>query len=437
MKNVNRFLMLSVLMIVVLASRAASADVLKIVVNDTIQPVEAEHIDRAVQEAQRTHADALLIEIKTPGGMLSSMENIIESILHSQVPVIVYVTPPGAGASSAGFFILESADVAAMAPGTNTGAAHPVLSGGAPMDPVMKDKVENYAASLMRSYVSKRGRNVEVAESAIRQSKSFTSDEALSQHLVDYIAKDENDLFKQLEGKTITRFDGSKVTLHLSGKPVAFYDLTLKERILDWLMDPSITFLLMAIGFLAIYFEFNHPGAVIPGVVGFIAVLLALYALNMLPFRSIAIVMILSAFVMFILEAKFQTHGALGIGGIVLMIFGSLLLVDGPIPEMRVKLWAAISISIPLGIITIFLMTIALQARRNKVVTGEQGLIGEVGIARTALTPSGKVQLHGALWDAIAPGNVEIGREVVVRKVQDLILQVEPSSVTTTSQRTV
>jgi membrane-bound serine protease (ClpP class) len=437
MKNLNRFLMLFVLMTGMLASRAASADVLKIVVDDTIQPVQAEHIDRAVKEAERTHADALLIEMKTPGGMLSSMEKIIESVLHSQVPVIVYVTPSGAGASSAGFFILESADVAAMAPGTNTGAAHPVLSGGAPMDPVMKEKAENYAASLMRSYVSKRGRNVEVAESAIRQSKSFTSDEALSQHLIDYIAKDENDLFKQLEGKTITRFDGSKVTLHLSGKPVTLYDLTLKERILDWLMDPSITFLLMAIGFLAIYFEFNHPGAVIPGVVGFIAVLLALYALNMLPFRSIAIVMIISAFVMFILEAKFQTHGALGIGGIVLMVIGSLLLVDGPIPEMRVKLWAAISISIPLGIITIFLMTIALQARRNKIVTGEQGLIGEVGIARTALTPAGKVQLHGALWDAIAPNDVEIGREVVVRKVQDLVLQVEPSSVTSTSPRMV
>lgn len=437
MTKLNRFLRLSLLMTGMLASRAASADVLKVVVDDTIQPVVAEHVDRAIQQAERTHAEAVLIEMKTPGGMLSATEDIIEKILHSKVPVIIYVTPSGAGASSAGFFILESADVAAMAPGTNTGAAHPVLSGGATMDPVMKEKVENYAASLMRSYVSKRGRNVEVAESAIRQSKSFTSDEALSQHLVDYIAKDENDLFKQLEGKAITRFDGSKVTLHLSAKPIVFYDLTLKERILDLLMDPSITFLLMAIGFLAIYFEFNHPGAVIPGVVGFIAVLLALYALNMLPFRSIAIVMILSAFVMFVLEAKFQTHGALGIGGIVLMVIGSLLLVDGPIPEMRVKLWAALAISIPMGLITIFLMTIALQARRNKVVTGEQGLIGEVGIARTALTPSGKVQLHGALWDAIAASNVEIGREVVVRKVQDLVLQVEPSSLTTTRQGTV
>src|SRR5215467_15102202 len=196
---------------------AAHAEVLKIVVNDTIHPIVAERIDRAIQEAQRTRADALLIEISTPGGLMSSMEEIIHKILDAPVPVIIYVTPSGNGASSAGFFILEAADVAAMAPGTNTGAAHPVRGDGASMDPVMKEKLENYAASLMRSYVSKRGRNVEVAESAVRQSKSFTADEALSQHLINFIAKDEADLLTHLEGKTITRFDGSKATLHVSG----------------------------------------------------------------------------------------------------------------------------------------------------------------------------------------------------------------------------
>ncbi|HST78648.1 MAG TPA: nodulation protein NfeD [Verrucomicrobiae bacterium] len=411
-----------------LAPLSASADVLKLVIDGTIQPLSEERFDRAIQEAQKSHAEALLIELRTPGGLMSSMEDIIHKILSSPVPVIIYVTPSGSGAASAGFFILESADVAAMAPGTNTGAAHPVWGDGRAMDPVMKEKVENYAASLMRSYVSKRGRNVEVAESAVRQSKAFTADEALSQHLVDYIAKDDADLFRQLDGKTITRFDGSKVTLHLSNQTVRVYEETLREQILSVLMDPNITLLLLAIGLLCIYFEFNHPGAVVPGAVGFIAVLLAIYALDMLPFRTISLVLIICAFGFFALEAKFQTHGVLAIGGAVMMILGSLLLVDGPIPQMRVKWWTALSISIPLAVITVFLMTIALQARRNKVVLGEEGLIGEIGMVRSALTPAGKVFVRGELWDAVANAPVGIGRPVIIRYVKDLVLHVEPAA---------
>lgn len=410
------------------APLSASADVLKIVIDGTIHPLAEERIDRAIQEAQRSHADALLIEMRTPGGLMSSMEEIIHKILSSPVPVIIYVTPSGSGAASAGFFILESADVAAMAPGTNTGAAHPVWGDGRAMEPVMKEKMENYAASLMRSFVSKRGRNVEVAESAVRHSKAFTADEALSQHLIDYIAKDEGDLFRQIDGKTVTRFDGSKTVLHLANQPVRLYQMTLRQEILSVLMDPNIAFLLFAIGALCVYFEFNHPGAVVPGVVGFVAILLAIYALDMLPFRSIAVVLILSAFVFFGLEAKFQTHGALATGGAVMMVLGALLLVDGPIPEMRVKWWTALSVSIPLAVITVFLMTIALRARRNKVVTGEQGLIGEIGTVRAALTPVGKVFVHGELWDAIASSNVEVGQAVIVRSVQNLKLQVEPAT---------
>jgi membrane-bound serine protease (ClpP class) len=424
-----RFLLKQALIIILfcLAPLSASADVLKIVVDSTIQPLAAERIDRAIQEAQRSHADALLIELRTPGGVMSSMEDIIHKILSSPVPVIIYVTPSGSGAASAGFFILESADVAAMAPGTNTGAAHPVWGDGRAMEPVMKEKVENYAASLMRSFVGKRGRNVEVAESAVRHSKAFTAEEALSQHLVDYIAKDEADLFRQIDCKTITRFDGSKAVLHVVNKPVRVYEMTLRQKILSVLMDPNIAFLLFAIGALCIYFEFNHPGAVIPGVVGFIAVLLAIYALDMLPFRSIAVVLILSAFIFFALEAKYQTHGALATGGAVMMVLGALLLVDGPIPEMRVKWWTALSVTIPLAVITVFLMTIALKARRNKVVTGSQGLIGQIGTARSPLTPAGKVFVHGEVWDAIANANVDVGQPVVVRNVQDLTLQVEPT----------
>src|ERR1043166_2922513 len=303
-----------------LAPLSASADVLKLVIDGTIQPLSEERFDRAIQEAQRSHAEALLIELRTPGGLMSSMEDIIHKILSSQVPVIIYVSPSGSGAASAGFFILESADVAAMAPGTNTGAAHPVWGDGRSMDPVMKEKVENYAASLLRSYTGKRGRNVEVAETAVRQSKDFTAEEALAQHLVDYIATDENALFHQLEGKTITRFDGSKTVLHMVGKPVRLHKLTLRQQTLSVLMDPSVSFLIFAIGMMAIFVEFNHPGAILPGVVGFIAVALSLYTLNLLPLRSMALVLIIAAFAMYILEAKLQAHGLIGAGGVLLMV---------------------------------------------------------------------------------------------------------------------
>jgi membrane-bound serine protease (ClpP class) len=408
-----------------LASHTASADVLKIVVDDVIHPVVTERIARAIQEAQRVHADAVLIELRTPGGLVTATIDIVHEILTSPVPVIVYVAPAGNRAASAGFYILEAADIAAMAPGTNTGAAHPVISGET-MDPVLKDKLENDAAAHLRSYSGKRGRNVEVAESAVRQSKSFSADEALSNHLIDYIAKDENDLFRQLDGKTITRFDGSKAVLHLAGKNVIVQEETVKQEILSFMMNPSISFMIFAVGLLCIFFEFNHPGAILPGVVGFIAVSISLYTLQLLPLRSMAVVMIIASFAMFVLEAKLQTHGIVGAGGIVLMVLGALLLVDGPIPQMRVQLWAALAVAIPIGIITIFLMTIALKARRNKVVTGEQGMIGEVGIVCAPLTPSGKVFVQGELWDAVSPVNVDAGHRVVVRRVENLVLHVEP-----------
>ena len=210
------------------------------------------------------------------------------------------------------------------------------------------------------------------------------------------------------------------------GKAVRLYEMTTKLHILAFLMDPNVLYLLFTVGLLCIYFEFNHPGAIIPGAIGFIVLLLFFYALNLLPFRSIALVLILSAFAFFVLEAKFQTHGVLGAGGIVLMVLGGLLLIDGPIPEMRVNIWTALAVSLPLGAITIFLMTIALKARRNKVVTGEQGMIGEVAIVCAPLTPSGKVFVQGELWDAISPANVEAGRRVVVRRVENLVLHVEP-----------
>lgn len=408
-----------------LLSSSASADVLKIVVNDAIHPITAEYIDRALQLAAANHDQAVLIEINTPGGLVDSTRDIIEKIIASPVPVIIYVTPSGSRAASAGFFILESADVAAMAPGTNTGAAHPVILGGK-MDDVMKQKMENDAAALMRSVVAKRGRNVELAESAVRESKSFTDQEALDKKLIEYIATSEQDLFRQMTGKSLKRFNGAAVTLNLADQPVIDYRMTLKQRILSYIMDPNVAFILLAIGALSLYAEFNHPGAVIPGTVGVVFILLAAFALNLLPTRFAALVLIAGAFVLFALEAKFVSHGVLTIGGITLLVIGGLLLVDAPIPEMRVRLVTALAVSIPLGIITAFLMSIAVRARRNKITTGEQGLIGEIGITQTPLAPAGKVFVHGELWDAVSPVSIPAGERVVVRRVEGLTLQVEP-----------
>jgi len=417
------------LAVLFLFAAPCSADVLRIAVNDVIQPVTVEYIGRAFEMAAANHDQAVLIEMNTPGGLVDSTRQIIEKIESSPVPVIVYVAPTGSRAGSAGIFILEAADVAAMAPGTNAGAAHPVLLFGpvaAKPDDEMNRKIENDTAAFMRAIASKRGRNVELAESAVRESKSFTDQEALDKKLIEYIAPSEQDLFRQLNGKSFKRFNGAIVTLNLTAEPVRDYQMTLKERILSYLMDPNVAFILMAIGALALYAEFNHPGAVIPGTVGVVFILLAAFALNLLPVRFAAVAMIIGAFALFAAEAKFASHGVLTTGGIVLLTLGGLFLVDAPIPEMRVHLVTALAVSIPLGLITAFLMSIAVRARRNKVVTGEQGLIGEIGIAQSLLAPSGKVFVHGELWDAVSAVPIASGEQIVVRQVDGLTLRVDP-----------
>ena len=422
----SRFLLVA---LIAFFAVSASADVLKIVINDTIHPVTAEYIGRALAAAAADHDQAVLIEINTPGGFLDSTDQIIHEILTSPVPVVIYVAPTGARAASAGLFILESADVAAMAPGTHTGAAHPVGVFGKP-DEVMMKKIENDAAAQMRSVVSKRGRNVDMAESAVRESKSFTEQEALDKKLVDYVASDEQDLFRQLAGKTFHRFDGTAATLNLAGQPLRNYPMTLKQQILSRILDPNILLIILAIGALALYVEFNHPGAVVPGMIGVIFLLLAAFALHLLPIRYAALAMIIVAFALFAAEAKFASHGILTTGGIALLTLGGMLLVDSPLPEMRVHLLTALAVSIPFGLITAFLMGIAVRARRNKIVTGGQGMVGETGIAETALSPSGKVFVHGELWDAVSVISVAAGERVVVRQIDGLTLRVEPVAAT-------
>jgi membrane-bound serine protease (ClpP class) len=425
MEGVMRSIFVAVLL-VILCGFAVAGDVYKIDIDDTIQPVSEDYIARAIATAESKHADALIIELKTPGGLYESTRSIVDKILFSKVPVIVYVRP-GGWAASAGFFILQSGDIAAMAPGTNTGAAHPVIP-GYKMDDLMKEKVENDSAAFIRSYVSKRGRNVEAAENAVRKSLSFTDEEALKQNIIDVIAKDDADLLKQVDGRSVARFDGSKVTLHTANDHIVTLDMSLKQRILSALLDPNLAYILFAVGMMALYAEFNHPGAVVPGVIGGICILLALFAMHWLPIRFSAAALILLAFIFFALEAKYQSHGALGIGGIFCMIIGAMLLVDGPIPEMRINWRTAIGVALPFGAITIFLTTIAMRARAAKVVTGEQGMIGMIGIAQSPLTPQGKVFVNGELWNAIALAPVKSGQPVRVRSIHGLTVEVEPEA---------
>jgi len=419
--------LLAVLVSIILLCTFSNAQVLKIVIDDTVQAATQERIERAINQAAAEKDDAVLIELNTPGGVMDAMREIMSKILASPVPVIIYVSPSGSRAASAGFFILESADVAAMAPGTNTGAAHPVGPFGEDIKGTMGQKIEGDATALMRSVVSKRGRNVDVAQSAVLESKSFTDGEALSQKLIDYVAPNEQDLFRQISSKPVKRFDGTTMTLSLAGKPVRLLEETIKEEILGFLMNPDIAFALLVVGLFALYAEFNHPGAVWPGTVGVVFILLAVFAMHLLPIRFAAVVLIFASFVLFALDAKFGTHGALAIGGIATLVIGALLLVDAPIREMQVKLATALALSVPLGVITVFLMTIALRARANKVVTGAEGLVGAVAVAQTALAPSGKVLVHGEMWNAVASASVSAGDKVVVQKVNGLELSVEPT----------
>jgi membrane-bound serine protease (ClpP class) len=393
-------------------------------VDSIVHPITVQIIDNAIRQAERDRASFVLIRLNTPGGLLDATRHITEKLIASPMPVITFVTPSGGRAASAGFFILEAGDVAAMSAGTNAGAASPVLL-GQQMDPVMRSKVENDASAALRSIVSKRGRNAELAEKAVREAKSFTETEALNSKLIDVVARDESDLFAQLNGREITRFDGRKQRLDTTGVRVVDYELRLRERIISAIADPNIAFLLMILGLLGIYTEFTNPGLIAPGVIGGIAVVLALSAFSVLPVHWTGVALLILAIALFVLEAKFTSHGILGIGGAVAMVLGAMLLVEGP-PELRIRLAVALAVSGPFAAVTVFLATIAFRARENKVMTGREGLIDAVGIARTPLAPGGKVFVQGEYWDAVATRPVEAGARVRVTGIDGLRLTVEP-----------
>jgi membrane-bound serine protease (ClpP class) len=405
----------------------AAPKVVAVDVNSIVHPVTVEIVSRALDQAREEHADAVLLRLNTPGGLMDAMRETIEKIVASPVPVITYVTPSGGRAASAGFFLLEAGDIAAMAPGTNTGAAHPVLMSGQ-MDPEMKRKVENDAAASLRSLATKRGRNSALAEKAVLESKSFTEKEALDNHLIELIARDEQDLFTQLEGREIVRFDGRKQVLHLTGAKVDPYQPNLRERIILAIADPNIALILIVLGALGIYIEFNTPGVIAPGVAGAICILLGLSALSVLPINWTGVGLLVLAFTLFALEAKFVSHGVLTIGGAVAMVLGAVLLIDSPLPELRIRWSVAVALALPFALITSLLLTLVVQARANKVVTGPAGMLGEAGVAVTVLDPAGKVQVRGEYWDAIAPpgAHLEPGSKVRITAVQGLQLAVKP-----------
>jgi membrane-bound serine protease (ClpP class) len=403
----------------------AAPKVVAVNVDGVIHPVTAEIIAGAIAQARSEHASLLIVRLNTPGGLMDAMRDTIEEILASPVPVVTYVTPSGGRAASAGFFILESGDVAAMAPGTNTGAAHPVAMGGE-MDAVMSQKVENDAAAYLRSICAKRGRNSELAETTVRQSKSYTEKEALDQQLIDLVEPSEAQLLDALDGRTVTRVDGRTQTLNTRGAEVEVYERTIRQKIISAIADPNIALVLLVIGALSIYIEFNAPGLIVPGIVGAILVLLGLSAISVLPISWLGVSLLILALTLFALEAKFATHGILGIGGAVSMALGAVLLVQSPVPEMRVHWSTAIALTLPFSIITVLLMSLALRARRNKIETGSEGMIGEIGSTITELAPEGKIFVHGEYWNAVSLQPLPAGARVRVTAIEKLKLTVEP-----------
>ena len=413
--------------VLALTAQAASTapKIVAVDVDGVVHPITVEIVSAAIAQAKQENAALVLVRLNTPGGLMDAMEKTIEAMLASPVPVATYVTPSGGRAASAGFFLLEAGDVAAMAPSTRTGAAHPVALTGE-MDSVMTQKVVNDAAAGLRSLCIKRGRNSELAETTVRESRSFTEREALDQHLIDLVEPGEQQLMNALDGRTVTRIDGRTQTLHTAGAEVEVYRLSLRQKIVSSIADPNIALVLLVIGALCIYLELNSPGLIVPGVVGAILVLLGLSAISVLPINWLGASLLLLAFGLFVLEAKFATHGILGTGGAIAMVLGAVMLVDSPLPEMRVHWGTAIALALPFSAITVFLLSLAVRARRNKVETGSEGMIGETGAAVTELAPEGKIFVHGEYWDAVSSRPVAIGGRVRVTAIEKLKLKVEP-----------
>jgi membrane-bound serine protease (ClpP class) len=406
-------------LLIALIPLAGYSTIIKITIDAPIHPVTSEYIRNAIDKAEDDNASLIIMVLNTPGGLDSSMREIIERILSSDVPIAAYVSPNGARAASAGFFISIACDLFVMAPGTNTGAAHPVGVSitGQQMDETMADKITNDAVSYIKSIAEKRERNAKMAEDAVRESSSYTETEALDGNLIDLIAQDVTDIIDFFDGKTIKRFDGEEHLLELRGEQVVELPMSARQKFLLTISNPNLAYILLMLGLLGLYFEFSNPGAILPGVLGGISLLLAIFSFQILPINYVGLILILLAIGLFILEIKVQSYGILSAGGIIAMVIGSIMLIDAPIPELRPSLKFIIPVAVGLSLIFLFLIFIAVRALANRVHTGKEGLIGEIGVAQSDLAPGGKVFVHGELWNAEADQEISKGEEVQVVEV--------------------
>jgi membrane-bound serine protease (ClpP class) len=399
--------------------------IVQINLDDIVHPVSAAHIKDGLNHAKEAGAQAVILRLNTPGGLSDSMREIVEAILSSPVPVITWVGPNGARAASAGFFILLSGDIAVMSPGTNTGAAHPVTATGQKIEEVMEKKILSDASAYIRSYTSKRGRNATLAELGVTESRSFTAEEALKENLIDAVTSDVQGILDRFDGKEIRRFDDSRSTLHLSASTIQTFDMTTRQKILSRVLDPNLALILALAGMLGLYIEVTHPGLIIPGVFGAISLILALFAFNMLPVSWAGAALILLAIVLFVLEATVTSHGILAIGGILAMIAGGLMLVQGPIPQLRIRLSTTLAVAFPVALITVFLVRLVYLSQRSKSIVGEEAMVGEEGMAATEIHTGGKVLVHGEYWNASSERPIPAGARVRINKVHGLKVEVE------------
>jgi len=417
--NMKQTLRLGVVLLLLALPSVAS--IYKITVDAPVHPISSEYITRSIDKAGKDGASLLIIVLNTPGGLDSAMREIITKILASPVPVMIYVGPSGARAASAGFYIGIASDLFVMAPGTSTGAAHPVgisITGQA-MDKTMEEKVTHDAASYIKTLAEKRGRNVQAAEDAVRKSLSYTEKEALEKGLIDLVGGSEEEIIARLDGKTIKRFNGETAELRLKGEVVVDIPMTARQKFLLTISNPNLAYLLLMLGLLGLYFEFAHPGAILPGVLGAISLLLAIFSFQILPINYVALLLIVLAIGLFILEVKVQSFGILGVGGIIAMVIGSVMLINSPIPELQPSLKVVIPLAVGLSLIFLFLLFLVVRAHSRKAYTGKEGLVGETGTAQTDLSPEGKVFVHGELWNAEAPEPIAKGTKVRVTRVLD------------------
>ncbi len=402
-------------------------------VESVISPSSADYIVSAIKEADKEKVAALVIELDTPGGLDTSMRVIIKEMLAAQIPIVVYVAPSGARAASAGAFITMAANIAAMSPGTNIGAASPVAMGGQ-MDKTMERKVTNDAAAYMRTIAEKRGRPIDLAEEWVRKATAKTETEALKAKLIDVVSPKLDDLLQAIDGRVVTTAAG-KVKIETKNAVVRREEMNLREKILRIITDPTIAYLLLILGLAGLYFEFSTPGAILPGVLGGIALILALYAFQQLPINYAGVLLILLAIVMFIAEIKVVSHGVLTAGGLASMILGSMMLIDTPVPYMRISVGAIIGTAVGTAAFFLFVVGAGVRALRTKTKTGMEGLVGEIGVVRTRLAPRGQIFLRGELWNAESEGEAEPGESVRVTGMDGLTLRVVPARrVTATSE---